>query len=380
MDASFDLALKQSVQGLNVPSPCDIPLTFIPDIEPGMAQTLGKHGAVLQLPPKPWFVDVSVRDSAISLHWDATQEQSSDVTGDRTLTYSLHCYADVPFKMKAKLHMKKRFLSVGKLVTPESGFEDMSVYSAESSEHIGSFPSLSCSVVGSQNASHVTMGSRNQPSDLVSHAEAGDFNAEHKQAIADHDTTKLENERQKGLTTENRTKTGELGGDKTRRDDNEHSPAKAKDASLSPKRPGLVLKPTAARNLTALLPEPIRLPEATGRENPKLPQTAKPPRGGSKLSTSHDTQPATVLNLPPLIVTKDRDAQKDLVCESVTSVGVVLDAMDTPTPLNPRGEDGASDVTKTILSESSSTLSVSSTEYEDNQYTNMGRLVDLQTN
>ena len=56
---------------------------------------------------------------------------------DCTLTYSLHCYADVPAKLKVRLGMKKRLMS---MVSPESGFEDMSDLSNESKSAFISLP------------------------------------------------------------------------------------------------------------------------------------------------------------------------------------------------------------------------------------------------
>ena len=371
MDVSFDQALKQSVQSLNVPIQVEVPLTLLPDIEPGMLQALGQHGAVLQLPPKPWFADVSVTTNAISLQWEVTSEQSSDVTADRTLTYSLHCYADVPFKLKTKINFKKRFLSVGKLVTPESGFEDMSEYSAGSTEPVGSFPSLPHSLLGSQNISLITLGSGNKPSDLSSHDESHDLDvgqAKEEQAIVDREMKKLREEQENAAAS---------GGSEGREGAEARgaSPVKSKE----PKRPGLVLKPTAGKNISALLPEPIRLPKpASSDKDPQLPQVVKPSRGGTRPPTQGTQAGGTVLNLPPLIISKSKDIGTDLASESATSAGL---ATEPTAGLSSRAEaqveDGESDVTKTILSESCSSLSVSSTEYEDNQYTNMGRLVRL---
>jgi len=157
MDANFDRALKQT--GLAPPPAIqpDVPLSLLPDITPNLIKALNQHGAILQLPPKPWFTDIQVHGNAISVQWEVS-DQGSDVTADRTLTFSLHCFADVPFKMKAKLNFKRRFPRVGKLVTPESGFEEMSEYSADSEAKIN-FPALPSSLLGSRNISLVMLGS-----------------------------------------------------------------------------------------------------------------------------------------------------------------------------------------------------------------------------
>ncbi len=118
--------------------------------------TLQQHGAVLQLPPRPFIQTAQIKSKAISLAW-SIEDEVTDVSSDRTLIYSLHCHADVPFKTKTKLNFKNQI--VRKMVTPESGFEDMSELSSESKN---TFPSVPPSLLGSRNISLLQLQASNE--------------------------------------------------------------------------------------------------------------------------------------------------------------------------------------------------------------------------
>ena len=136
MDISFDGALKQTLDSNLQTIPPDVPLSLLPDVMPSLVASLEQHGAILQLPPKPEFESIKVTTNTISLEWKMPS-QSAGVSLDRTLTFSLHCYADVPTKLKVRLGSNKRFMS---LISPESGFEDMSDLSNESKSTFISLP------------------------------------------------------------------------------------------------------------------------------------------------------------------------------------------------------------------------------------------------
>lgn len=158
MDANFDRALKRTMLVIKQPTQPEVPLSLLPDITPTINETLGQHGAILQLPSKPSFQNVAVTTNTISLQWECPQEDSSDVSMDRTLTYSLHCHADVPFRLKSKISFKKQIVNSGMQITPESGFEDFSGSSVEPST---AFPSVPQSLLGSRNISLIAI----QPSE-----------------------------------------------------------------------------------------------------------------------------------------------------------------------------------------------------------------------
>ena len=125
-----------------------------------LQQVLVHHGAVLQLPHKPVFIEAKVHQNSISLSWELPGQ--AEVTTDRTRVYSLQCFADVPFKYKPErlLHLKKRFLSVPSTgASPESGFDEPSEVSSQHSEAKSTLPSIPPSLICSQNISLVTMNS-----------------------------------------------------------------------------------------------------------------------------------------------------------------------------------------------------------------------------
>ena len=158
MDANFDRALKRTTLVMKPPTQPEVPLSLLPDITPTINETLGQHGAILQLPSKPSFQNVTVTTNTISLKWECHQENSSDISMDRTLTFSLHCHADVPFRLKSKISFKKQIVKSGMQITPESGFEDFSGSSVEPST---TFPSVPQSLLGSRNISLIAI----QPTD-----------------------------------------------------------------------------------------------------------------------------------------------------------------------------------------------------------------------
>jgi hypothetical protein len=154
MDANFDRALKRTTLVMKPPTQPEVPLSLLPDITPTINETLGQHGAILQLPSKPSFQNVTVTTNTISLKWECPQENSSDISMDRTLTFSLHCHADVPFRLKSKISFKKQIAKSGMQITPESGFEDFSGSSVEPST---TFPSVPQSLLGSRNISLIAI-------------------------------------------------------------------------------------------------------------------------------------------------------------------------------------------------------------------------------
>ena len=365
MDGNFDRALKQT--GLAPPPAIqpDIPLSLLPDITPNLIKALNQHGAILQLPPKPWFTDIQVNGNAISVQWEVS-DQGSDVTADRTLTFSLHCFADVPFKMKAKLNFKRRFPRVGKLVTPESGFEEMSEYSADS-EAKTNFPALPSSLLGSQNISLVMLGSEGGTQQgCVS--KASQHGPPH-QKPTDQNSNEAERsmQRQEDSTISPSTRTTTA----------------TTDQEPVPKKPSLILKPASGKNIASLLPEPIRLPKPTeSTTEAKLPHllvqnapgTAKP-SGNRNLLSNHAS---TVLNLPPLIIGKSertRESEAELV--SITTSGVFGDSEGAPSPTSPKmgtvKEDEVSpehNLKKTDINSSDSDVSI---EHNINEFTNVSR-------
>lgn len=243
----------------------EVPLSLLPDITSSLVDTLHQHGAVLQLPPQPNIQTAQVKAKAISLMW-SVEEEASDVSSDRTMTYSLHCHADVPFRTKVKLNFKKQF--VRKMVTPESGFEEMSELSSESKN---TFPSVPPSLLGSRNISLIKL--QGNASNEIKGSQSND--------------------------------------------------QKAND---------LVLKPIPG-NITALLPEPIRLPKVADnmKQTPQL-LSNSPADRRRPTTTLQDNlfmdHPGAVLNLPPLVMNKPTTAPTDSELLSITTSGVFGDSED----------------------------------------------------
>ena len=336
MDISFDRALKQTMDSKMPTIPPDVPLSLLPNVMPSLMSSLEQHGAILQLPPKPEFEAIKVTANTISLEWKMPAES---VALDRTLTYSLHCYADVPAKLKVRLGMKKRLMS---MVSPESGFEDMSDLSNESKS---AFVSLPPSALGKRLANH-------------------------QDPATNQGTALRSGDQQRPETTSNA------------KEDQEISEGQ------------LVLKPsTTGRNISSLLPEPIRLPQPIGSES-KIPPTQIPIAAAKPRSLIEQEQfhSGALLNLPPLIVNKSStqgiamlrsESETELI--SVTTSGVFADSEDggtvTPTReierrMSTVDEDRAPSGTKHRVSktDSSSELSTTSEDLSISEYTNLGRL------
>ncbi len=248
-----------------------------------------------------------------------------EVSSDRTLTFSLHCYGDIPCR-QTKLTFKKR---LRKLVTPESGFEDMSELSSESKN---TFPSLPPSLLGSRNISIVTQ----QDQDASSYIR---------------DRTQIIKEEAEEHNSE----------------------------------------PQASRKVPSFLPEAIRLPKR--REDTKLPQLVNQLASTSlnvpRLSAIQDANAGTgsnsssrILNLPPLIVSKTAAGEQALQLvsmQSVTTSGVFEDSEEDGNSghMSTVDESEHSDQPKGNLAEScSSSLSELSTSNDDrmmDEYSDLGR-------
>ena len=319
VDLSCDRALRQTIASPHSDIQPDVPLSLLPEITSSLVQTLNQHGAILQLPPKPQFSSIQVTTKTISLHWDV-EDHSIDVCSDRTLTFSLHCYGDIPYR-QTKLTFKKK---LRKLVTPESGFEEMSELSSESKS---TFPSLPPSLLGSRNVSIVTQ----QEQDANSHIR---------------DRTQIIKEEME-----------------------EHEP-----------------EPQAVRNIPSFLPEPIRLPKR--REETKLPQLVTQSANASlnipRLSAIQDASNGSnssskVLNLPPLIVTKTGEQALQLASMQsvITTSGVFEDSEEDGNSghMSTVDESEQSDQPKSTHAESSSSLSELSTsnDVKIDEYCNLGR-------
>lgn len=131
-----------------------------------LQQVLNQHGAVLQLPGKVVLSHVSVHSTSIVLRWELP-DQNTEVTADRTLIFSLQCYADVPFKFKKDkiVNFNKRLLNIG---TTSPGLSQDSGYHQDGSSDCtsqasdiksGNLPSIppSLRTSSSHNESLITM-------------------------------------------------------------------------------------------------------------------------------------------------------------------------------------------------------------------------------
>ena len=337
MDISFDRALKQTMDSKMPTVPPDVPLSLLPSVMPSLMSSLEQHGAVLQLPPKPEFETIKVTTNTISLEWRMPAES---IALDRTLTYSLHCYADVPAKLKVRLGMKKRLFSMG---SQESGFEDMSDLSNESKS---AFVSLPPSALGKR------LGNHHDPATNQS-------------------TALRPGDQQRPETTSNAKEDQEIVSERH-----------------------LALKPSTGRNISSLLPEPIRLPKAIGSESPKILPThaAAKPRSLIEQEQFHS---GALLNLPPLIMNKSSTqgiaaprSESEMELVSVTTSGVFADSEDgggTVTPTRElerrmstvdedRAPSSAGQKRRVSKTDSSSEISTTSEELSINEYTSLGRL------
>lgn len=309
VDLSLERALDQTITSPHSRIQPDVPLTLLPEITTNLVEMLKQHGAILQLPPKPQFSDTPlVATNTIQLQWGVL-DLNTDVSSDRTLTYSLHCYSDIPYKMETKITFKK----LRKLVTPESGFEEMSDFGSESKS---TFPSMPSSL-GSRNISSLTQ--QDYLTGKQSKSQMIEEESEEPEYSSDHSTTS--------------------------RDDPKPS----------------------------LLPEPIRLPKR--REGTKLPQlVTHSPK--TSLSGSTRLQPSVsgsggVLNLPPLIITKQDQPLQLVSMQSVPTNSGIFETDTNSGRMSTVDEGEHSDPHKTSHAESSASLSELSDEV--NEYTDLGR-------
>lgn len=314
MDLSADRALRQTTTSPHFSIQPDVPLSLLPDITSTLMQTLNQHGAILQLPPKPLFADIQVATKSISLRWEV-QEQSNDVSSDRTVTFSLHCYGDIPYKLERKFAFKRR---LQRLITPESGFEDMSEMGSESRS---TFPSLPPSLLGSRNIS----------------------------LLAQHDTSK--------------------GAEKS---SNQIIREESEECEISGKANG-------SKALPALLPEPIRLPRR--RDEAKLPQLILQSANASvnvptmaRLSKDPSSIGSGLLNLPPLIINKPEQPVQLVSMQSMATTSGTFEGEESNSPHMSTVEGSEkSDQRKSSRPGSSTSLSELSDEVRVNEYTELGR-------
>ncbi len=312
--------MNETITGSLSPTQPDVALSLLPDIMPGQLQSVSQHGAILQLPPKPEFGDITMETSTIFLNWKVL-DQSVGVSLDRTLTFSLHCYADIPRNSKNRLSLTS---GLAKTSTPESGFEEMSELSSESNN---TFPSLPPSVRGSRNISLL-----GPPS--------------------------IQGNNQDGVIKE------EL----------EDQAVPKEDIKL----PALVLRPTPSQGLGSLIPDPIRLPKKK-EDSAALPQLVTSGTNSLKLGPIGKAPPTAtsgggVLNLPPLML--DKPAHLGSL-RSVNTSGVLADAEDenlnTNTVHKRRRQSFQRASQEESTSTSSSSMSITSTGSEVTDYVDLGR-------
>ena len=328
MDANFDRALKRTALAIKTPTQPELPLSLLPDITSTINEALGQHGAILQLPPKPSFNNVSVTTNTISLKWECPQEHSSDVTADRTLKYSLHCHADIPFKMKSKISFKRQFIGSGNLITPESGFVD---YSGSSTEQSSNFPSVPQSLLGSRNISLIALGKTENPNT--------------------------------GVRTNNVVTDDSILESVSQRDvadvPNKADTHKNKNGKILPRIVPESSKPIA----DAKLPEMVK---------PGMRLQAKPALLPASLVPSSAS--AARLNLPPLRQTHETLLESDQLSDSTTVSGAIPDYEE---PHNSRRATykGATNAphNDNYTSDSTSSLSESTTDAQSPTFTNVGR-------
>ena len=316
MDLNFERSLNETSHAPHCTMQPEVPLSLLPDITPNMVDSLHQHGAVLQLPPRPHIQTAQVKAKTISLVW-AVQEEVTDIASDRTLTYSLHCHADIPFRAKVKLNFKKQF--VRKMVTPESGFEELSELSSESKN---TFPSLPPSSLGSRNISLIRL--QGKGSDASELSDQGD---------------KIES-----LVLK---------------------PTPGNIAALLPEpiRLPKVSDDIRQSQLPSNSPARMRRPTTTNQDD-----------------TEH---PGTVLNLPPLVVNKPATAPSETELMSITTSSVFGDTEDasgnsqsSAGRMSTVGEDEEIKMSKMSRTDSSSSLSDLDTSEDLNQheeYVNVGR-------
>lgn len=330
MDANFDKALKRTMLVTSSPTQTEVPLSLLPDVTPTITEALSRHGAILQLPPTPTFINTSVTTNTISLKWELPQEFSSDVTADRTLMFSLHCHTDIPFTLKSKISFKKQLVGNGKLITPESGFED---FSGSSTEPSSNFPSVPQSLLGSRNISLIALGK-------IENHEAGAKS--HDQVLSTSKKMDLESSSHADL---------ESG----------HSRSKIDKVELG-------------EPLPRMLPEAVRLPKpkSQARTDAKLPEMVKPGLGSRAMPSFLPSSSAAQLNLPPLRKTYETlaEAETDELSDSTTVSET--DDLHHSSNTNAISKSANKDNTR-YSTDSISSLSESSSDTRNSTFTNVGR-------
>ena len=343
MDTNLDRALKRTMLVMRPPTQSEVPLSLLPDVTPTITEALGQHGAILQLPPRPSFLDIAVTTNTILLRWEFPQE-CSDVTADRTLTFSLHCHADVPLKLKSMISFKKQLIGNAKQITPESGFEDFSGSSAEP------FPSVPQSLLGSRNISLIGLG-RTDNNDAV------------------------------GKTRDEVRNGNKMGVESLSHVDIEGGSSRSKIDDQGRDQGEGTLR---------LLPEPVRQPQpkpltTTKDTNCKLPEVVHPgvgPRAKSSLlpSVLPSSASAARLNLPPLRQTHETlvEAEADQLSDSTTVSGTLADSDDhqppSPSDSTHRKRKPRTEARGRYSSDNStSSLSESSSGAHNSTFTNVGR-------
>lgn len=314
------------------PTQAEVPLSLLPDITPTITEALSQHGAILQLPPKPTFLNTSVTTNSISLKWELPHEFSSDVTADRTLVFSLHCHTDIPFKLKSKISFKKQFMGNGKQITPESGFED---FSGSSTEPSSSFPSVPQSLLGSRNISLIALGK-------MEHHEASDKPPDQVTISS------------KKMDLESNSHV-----------DIESGPSKS--------------KVELGERLPKMLPEPaVRLPKpkVQARTDAKLPEMVKPGLGSRAMPPLLPSSSAALLNLPPLRQTYETlaETETDQLSDSTTVSETQAESEDIHNSPNTNTvSKGAAERETRYSTDSISSLSESSSDTRNSTFTNVGR-------
>ena len=178
VDSIFDTVLKHtaSIPDESVDSKDDnrymhhvgtqlLPLGLRPkeEMSKRMSHILEQHGAILQLPEKPVFKHVKVVKDYILIQWKLN-EDTTIVASDRTLSYSLQCFADVPFKFQKDrlFNFNKRFQNIIHPTTtglsPDSGFQDdRSERSSQTSGMGLNLPSLPPTIHSNNNISLIAL-------------------------------------------------------------------------------------------------------------------------------------------------------------------------------------------------------------------------------
>ena len=372
MDKCMDTVLKQTAtfspssrdgkEGRATPQLLTVGLMSKNELSTRLQSMFAQHGAVLQLPEKPVFVDIKITSNLITLCWQIPN-QNLEVTADRTQVFSLQCFADVPFKFKKEklMTINKRFLSSAGM-SPESGFYDPSeVSSQQSEERSGLLPSIPPSLLGSRTISLVTMNSIQNKNNVTNTLTADEKDVKER-------AEKSRHEGKDECQQSHSVAVGPFGG-----------PIPGQKASCAVK---------------AIFPEPMRMAQLKDSPaEPRLPLIVSRRDHGS-------THASALLSLPPLLTktteegktklfhraggniqpheTSSGGSEADMFLDSNAS-GILADAEDTPRPIPQMGLANHGDVRVTSrqissrpTEDSSSTLSDSSDEQTDN-FVTMGR-------